>query len=149
MKIAIGSDHAGFELKEFLIPVLREMGHEPIDVGAYSLEEEDDYPDFAFKVAHLVRGGEAERGVVICGTGIGSSITANKVKGIRAALCHDTFTARLSREHNDANVLALGGRILGKELALEIVKVWLNSDFSGGRHKRRLDKIMKIEEVER
>lgn len=147
MKIAIGSDHAGFELKEFLIPMLREMGHEPIDVGAYSLEDEDDYPDFALKVADLVRGGEAERGIVICGTGIGSSIAANKVKGIRAALCHDTFTARLSREHNDANVLALGGRILGKELALEIVKVWLNSDFSGGRHKRRLDKIKKIEEV--
>lgn len=147
MRIAIGSDHAGFELKGLLIPMLKEMGHEPIDVGAYVLDEDDDYPDFAIAVANMVRKGEAERGIVICGTGIGSSIAANKVKGIRAALCHDTLTARLSREHNDANVLALGGRIIGKELAMEIVRVWLGSDFLEGRHKRRLDKIREIEEV--
>ena len=147
MRIAIGSDHAGFELKGFLIPMLKEMGHEPIDVGAYVLDENDDYPDFAVAVANMVRKGEAERGIVICGTGIGSSIAANKVKGIRAALCHDMFTARLSREHNDANVLALGGRVIGKELAMEIVRVWLESKFSGGRHKRRLDKIREIEGI--
>jgi ribose 5-phosphate isomerase B len=147
VRIAIGSDHAGFELKGLLIPMLKEMGHEPIDVGAYVLDEDDDYPDFAIAVANMVRKGEAERGIVICGTGIGSSIAANKVKGIRAALCHDTLTARLSREHNDANVLALGGRIIGKELAMEIVRVWLGSDFLEGRHKRRLDKIREIEEV--
>jgi ribose 5-phosphate isomerase B len=147
VRIAIGSDHAGFELKGLLIPMLKEMGHEPIDVGAYVLDEDDDYPDFAIAVANMVRKGEAERGIVICGTGIGSSIAANKVKGIRAALCHDTLTARLSREHNDANVLALGGRVIGKELAMEIVRVWLESDFLEGRHKRRLDKIREIEEV--
>ncbi len=144
MRIAIGCDHAGFLLKEELKAFLQALGHEVEDVGTHSLDSVD-YPDFARMVAEAVAVGRVERGIVICGTGIGSSIVANKVPGVRAALCHESYTARMSREHNDANVLALGGRVLGVELAKEIVQVWLASEFQGGRHARRVEKIKSIE----
>ncbi|MDR5695363.1 MAG: ribose 5-phosphate isomerase B [Armatimonadota bacterium] len=144
MRIAIGCDHAGFLLKEEIKAFLQALGHEVEDVGTHSLDSVD-YPDFARMVAEAVAVGRVERGIVICGTGIGSSIVANKVPGVRAALCHESYTARMSREHNDANVLALGGRVLGVELAKEIVQVWLASEFQGGRHARRVEKIKSIE----
>ncbi len=144
MRISIGSDHAGFELKskikEFLAP-----GHEVIDRGTFSAESVD-YPDYAEAVANEVTSGNAERGILVCGTGIGMSIAANKVPGIRAALCHDVETARLSREHNDANILAVGGRTTDHELAIRMVQEWLVTEFNGSRHARRLEKIRKIEE---
>jgi len=145
MKIALGSDHAGFELKEDLRAFLAERQVEVLDLGAFS-EASVDYPDVAVKVAETVSRGEAERGVLICGTGIGMSIVANRFAGVRAALCHDVYTARMSREHNNANVLALGGRLIGKGLAREILKVWLESEFQGGRHERRISKISALEE---
>lgn len=144
MRIAIGCDHAGFLLKEELKAYLQVLGHEVEDMGTHSLESVD-YPDYARQVAEAVAQGKVERGIVICGTGIGSSIVANKVPGVRAALCHESYTARMSREHNDSNVLALGGRVLGVELAKEIVQVWLASEFQGGRHARRVEKIKTIE----
>ncbi|MEF3244973.1 MAG: ribose 5-phosphate isomerase B [Caldisericaceae bacterium] len=144
MKIAIGSDHAGFRLKEIVKNFLLTEGFEVEDVGTFT-EESVDYPDYAFKVASLVSSGEYPFGILICGTGIGMSISANKVKGIRAALCNDLFTARFSREHNDANILCMGGRVVGEEVAKEIVKTFLSSTFQGGRHKRRVDKISDYE----
>lgn len=144
MRIAIGCDHAGFLLKEELKAYLQALGHEVVDMGTHSLDSVD-YPDYARQVAEAVAQGRVERGIVICGTGIGSSIVANKVPGVRAALCHESYTARMSREHNDSNVLALGGRVLGVELAKEIVQVWLASEFQGGRHARRVEKIKTIE----
>lgn len=145
MKIAIGSDHAGYELKEELKKWLEEWGVSYHDFGTYSPERAD-YPDYAILVAKAVARGGFDKGILICGTGIGMSIVANKIKGIRAALCRDPYEAKMSREHNDANILALGGRILGKDLAKEIVKVWLSTEFSGGRHKLRIQKILKYEE---
>jgi len=144
VRIAIGCDHAGFLLKEELKAYLQALGHEVVDMGTHSLDSVD-YPDYARQVAEAVAQGRVERGIVICGTGIGSSIVANKVPGVRAALCHESYTARMSREHNDSNVLALGGRVLGVELAKEIVQVWLASEFQGGRHARRVEKIKTIE----
>jgi ribose 5-phosphate isomerase B len=144
VRIAIGCDHAGFLLKEELKAYLQALGHEVEDMGTHSLESVD-YPDYARQVAEAVAQGKVERGIVICGTGIGSSIVANKVPGVRAALCHESYTARMSREHNDSNVLALGGRVLGVELAKEIVQVWLASEFQGGRHALRVEKIRTIE----
>lgn len=144
MKIGIGSDHGGFPLKESIKSYLEEQGIEYIDYGTNSLDSVD-YPDYGKKVAEGVVSGEVERAIVICGTGIGISIAANKVKGIRCALCSDTYSARMSMEHNNANVLALGGRVLGVDLALEIVKVWLGGKFEGGRHERRVKKISEIE----
>jgi len=144
MKIALGSDHAGFELKEEVKRLLAEEGIIFQDFGTFSPDPVD-YPDIALPVAEAVKEGNFDRGVLLCGTGIGVSIAANKVPGIRAALCHDTFTARTSREHNDANVLVLGGRVVGPGLAREIVKTWLNTEFTGGRHARRLQKIAAIE----
>jgi ribose 5-phosphate isomerase B len=144
MKIALGSDHAGFELKEDLRAYLAELEIEALDLGTYS-EDSTDYPDVAAKVAEKVARGEVERGLLICGTGIGMSIVANRFAGVRAALCHDLYTARISREHNDANILALGGRLIGKGLAREILKVWLESEFQGGRHERRIRKIAALE----
>lgn len=144
MKIALGSDHAGFELKEEVKKLLAEEGIVYHDFGTFSPEPVD-YPDIALPVAEAVKKGEYTRGILLCGTGIGVSIAANKVPGIRAALCHDTFTARTSREHNDANLLVLGGRIVGPGLAREIVKTWLKAEFTGGRHARRLQKIAEIE----
>lgn len=144
MKIGIGSDHGGFELKEEIIGHLKEVGIESIDFGTYS-KDSVDYPDYGKKVAEAVISKEVDRGIVVCGTGIGISIAANKVKGIRCALCCDTYSARMSREHNNANVLALGARVIGSGLALEIVETWLKSEFQGGRHEIRVNKISDIE----
>ncbi len=147
MKIALACDHGGFHLKEVIKSFLEELSIEYVDYGTYS-EESVDYPDFAYRAAKAIVGGEADRGIFICGTGIGISIAANKVKGIRAALCYNVYAAEMSRRHNDANVLCLGGRVLGSELAKRIVKAWLETPFEGGRHKRRIDKISKIENDE-
>lgn len=140
MKIAIGCDHGGFELKEAIIQYLESKGHEYQDFGTHSLDS-CDYPDIAIPVAQKVAAGEFEKGILICGTGIGIGISANKVAGIRAALCHDTFSAHASRQHNDANILTLGQRVIGTGLALDIVDIWLATKFEGGRHQRRIDKI--------
>ena len=141
LKIIIGSDHAGFDLKEALKESIIGM----TDVGTYS-DESVDYPDFASKVARAISVGEYERGILICGSGVGMSIVANKFSGVRAALCTDTDTARMSRMHNDANILVLAGRRTNIETAVAIVTVWLDTEFEGGRHRRRLDKINTIEE---
>ena len=143
MKIGIGSDHGGYELKESIKEYLIQEGIELVDYGTNSLESVD-YPDFGKKVADAVLNNEVDRGILICGTGIGISITANRIKGIRCALCTDTFSARMSREHNNANILALGGRVVGVGLALDIVKVFLDAEFEGGRHERRINKIDEI-----
>lgn len=140
MKIILGADHGGFELKEKIKSHLLSKNIEVIDKGIHILESVD-YPFYGKAVSKAVMAGEGKFGIVVCGTGIGISITANKVKGIRCALCHNTTTARLTREHNDANVLALGGRILGDVLALEIVDVFLNTEFEGGRHLTRINSI--------
>ena len=145
MKIGIGSDHGGFPLKEEIKKYFHEKGMEFVDYGTDSLESVDS-PDYGKKVAEAVVAKEVDRAIVICGTGIGISIAANKVKGIRCALCGDTYSARMSREHNDANILALGARVLGVDLAIEIVGAWLISEFQGGRHERRVKKIGEITE---
>lgn len=144
MVIALGADHAGWELKEALKAWLIETGHQILDFGTHSTESVD-YPDYALQVAESVASGKAERGVLVCGTGIGMAMSANKVPGVRAALCSDPFTARMSREHNDANVLTLGGRLMDGELGLEILQMWLATAFAGGRHERRIGKIVQIE----
>jgi ribose 5-phosphate isomerase B len=144
MKVAIGSDHAGFELKKMISHIVKEMGNEVIDMGTGSSCSVD-YPDYAEAVADAVSKGKVERGILICGTGIGMSIVANKFKNVRAALCNDLFTAKMSRLHNDANILCLGGRIIGKDLAKEIVYIWFSTHFEGGRHEKRLEKINLIE----
>ncbi len=144
MKIAIGSDHAGFALKEEIKKFLEEKGIEVVDFGTHS-EERVDYPDYAIPLAESVAKGEEELGILICGTGIGMSIAANKVKGIRASLVSDVYSAHSAREHNNANVLCMGGRVLGTELAKEITNAWLDAKFSGGRHERRIEKIAKYE----
>jgi ribose-5-phosphate isomerase B len=145
MKLAIGSDHGGFRLKEAIKTYLLAHDYEVTDFGTES-EDSCDYPDFALPVAEAVAKGEYDRGILICGTGIGIGIVANKVKGVRAALCHDTFSAEACRNHNDANILTMGERIVGEGLALKIVETFLNSDFEGGRHQRRVDKIKALEE---
>lgn len=142
MKLVIGNDHAGVEFKEKLVKALEEKGHEVINVGTDSLESVD-YPDIAVLVGEKVLDGEAKFGILICGTGIGISIAANKIKGIRAALVHNEFTAKLARLHNDANVIALGARVIGDELGLACVETFINTEFEGGRHARRVDKIEK------
>ena len=144
--IAIGSDHGGYELKLEVIKYLTEQGYEIRDFGTTCGDCSVDYPDYALPLAEAVSKGECEKGIIICGTGLGVSMSANKVPGVRAALCTNCYMARMSREHNDANVLALGGRVLGVELALEIVKTWLSAQFQGGRHKTRVDKISAIDE---
>lgn len=144
MRIILGCDHGGLEMKEAIHGMLKTLDMDATDVGTIN-EDSVDYPDFAAKVAGAVSSGEADRGIAVCGTGIGMSIVANKYPGVRAALCHDSYTARMSRLHNDANVLVLGGRVIGREVALEILKVWLATPFEGGRHQRRLDKIADIE----
>ncbi len=144
MKIAVGSDHGGFNLKEEVKKWLQEKGHKVEDLGTFSLDSVD-YPDVAVAVSKKVAAGLADKGILVCGTGIGVSIAANKIPGIRAALCHDTFSARAAREHNDANVLALGERVIGRGLAMDIVETWLGSRFAGGRHQRRIDKITALE----
>lgn len=146
MKIGIACDHGGYEYKEMLKDMLQKEGHEIKDFGCHSTASVD-YTDFAYPCAKAVAAGEYERGIVICGTGIGVSITANKVKGIRCALCSDPLSARLTREHNDSNMLAFGQRIIGSELAKEIVHVWLSVPFSEGeRHQRRIAKVAELEQ---
>lgn len=142
--IAIGSDHAGFTAKEFIRLMLTEQGLEFRDFGCFS-EQSVHYPVFGGAVAAAVAGGECERGILICGTGIGMSIAANKYAGVRAALCHDAFTATASREHNDANILVMGARVLNQEQMREIVSLWLNTPFAGGRHAERLAMITELE----
>ena len=146
--IAIGSDHGGFALKQDVMKHLTELGLEYKDYGTYT-EDSCDYPVYGEAVARAVAGGEAEKGIVICGTGIGISISANKVKGIRAALCGDCFSAEFTRRHNDANVLAMGARVVGPGLALKIVDTFLTTEFEGGRHAKRIALIADIEEKER
>jgi len=142
--VAIGSDHGGFRLKESIKEFLAEKGVAVRDFGAFSPASVD-YPDISRAVATAVAGGECDRGIIICGTGIGVAIAANKVRGVRAALCHDEYSARMSREHNDANILTMGERVIGEGLARSIVAVWLASEFAGGRHARRVDKIIAME----
>jgi ribose 5-phosphate isomerase B len=144
MRIAIGADHAGFALKQHLVTTLARLGHEVDDRGTDS-EAAVDYPPICADVARLVASGRADRGIVIGGSGQGEQMAANKVDGIRAALCNDIYTARMSREHNDANVLAMGGRIVAAAMAEEIVVLWLATAFAGGRHQRRIDQIADIE----
>ncbi len=146
MKIGIGNDHSALELKAEIIEFLKEKGHEIVDYGTNS-SESCDYPVYGEIVAHAVVDGEVNRGILICGTGLGISLAANKVKGIRAAVCSEPFTAKMSREHNDCNILAFGARVVGAELAKMIVDVWVSTEFSGAeRHQKRVDMIMDIEE---
>jgi len=144
LQVAIGSDHGGFRLKTEIIAYLKERGIDYEDYGTYSTDSVD-YPDFARAVAEAVAGGKFERGILCCGTGIGVSIAANKVAGIRAALCHDTFSARMAGEHNMANIITMGERVIGFGIARDIVEAWLNAKFAGGRHAQRLEKIAVIE----
>jgi len=143
--IVIGADHGGYRLKEEVKAYLAEKGYPVIDVGTTS-EASVDYPDFAAEVARTVQNGRADLGILICGTGIGMSISANKFKGIRAAVVHDAYTAEMSRRHNNANVITFGGRVVGAGVAFSIVDAWLGNEFEGGRHSRRLGKIEKFEE---
>lgn len=146
MKIAIGSDHRGVDAKKRLIATLQEKGEVVADVGTCQTDS-CDYPEFAFKVAEQVSHGEVERGILVCGSGIGMCIAANKVRKVRAAPCHDTITAEMSRRHNDANVLCLSADLLGEELMERMVKIWLETPFDGGRHARRVEQIAKFEET--
>jgi len=144
MKVVIASDHAGYELKEQITAILEEKGCIVIDVGTESSASVD-YPDFGIRAATLVGRGEVDRGVLVCGTGIGMSVVANKVKGVRAALISDLYTAIQSRKHLNANILVLGGRVIGKDLAAEITRVWIDTPFEGGRHQKRIEKIERYE----
>ena len=146
MRIAVGADHAGYELKAPLVELLTGLGHEVSDVGAHQYDPLDDYPDFSQAVAERVVGGEVDRGVIVCGSGVGACVAANKVRGVRAAVCHDTYSARQAVEHDDMNVLCLGLRVVGDELAKELVTVYVSASFSGEeRHRRRLDKVLAME----
>ena len=145
MKIAIGCDHGGIVLKDAVLEVLNEKGIEAEDFGCYSTDSVD-YPDFALKVAEAVSQGKDDLGILLCGTGIGISIAANKVKGIRAGVAHDLFTAEMVKRHNNANILAMGGRVVSPDLAKQMVKIWLETEFEGGRHTNRVNKISAIEE---
>ena len=145
MKIALGCDHGGIVLKPAIKELLENRNIEIVDFGCYTTDSVD-YPDFALKVDEEVSTGSVDKGIILCGTGIGISIAANKVKGIRAAVAHDLFTAEMCKKHNNANIISMGGRVVTPELATEMVKVWLDSEFEGGRHTTRVDKITKIEE---
>ena len=144
MKIGIGNDHSALELKAEIIELLKEKGHEVVDYATNS-PESCDYPVYGEKVGRAVASGEVERGILICGTGLGISLAANKVKGVRAAVCSEPFTAKMSRAHNNCNILAFGARVVGAELAKMIVETWLDTEFEGGRHQRRVDMLMDIE----
>jgi ribose 5-phosphate isomerase B len=145
MKLAIGCDHGGFELKEEILKYIKAVANiEVVDFGTNG-KDSVDYPDFGKKVSEAVSTGAVDRGILICGTGIGMSIVANRFPNVRAALCHDQFTAQMSREHNDANVLVMGERVIGKGVAVGIVRTWLDTEFAGGRHQKRLDKISALE----
>jgi ribose 5-phosphate isomerase B len=149
-KIAIGAVHGGYPLNERVIEELRSAGHEITDFGTHDGSQPDDYPDYAFKVGQAVQSGAAEIGILICGSGVGAAVAANKLKGIRAALCGDTYSGHQSREHDDCNVLCLGARVVGAELAMDIVRAFVAARFTGEeRHRRRLDKIVAIEKKER
>ena len=145
MRIAIGSDHAGFPMKEIIKEYLRSLGHEVLDMGTHSAQSVN-YAEFAEKVAREVASGRAQRGILICGTGIGMSIAANKVEGIRAALVHSEYTAKMAAMHNNANIITFGGRVEGPQEAKRFVKIWLETPFEGGRHNKRLEKITEMEE---
>lgn len=145
MKIAFGCDHGGYDLKDDVIEFLKSRDIEVLDFGTHSTASVD-YPNYGRAVGEAVQSKEADLGIIICGTGIGISLAANKVEGVRAAVVSDTFSARMARMHNNANVLAFGSRVVGKGLAIDLVKAWLDSSFEGGRHKRRVDKIMAIED---
>lgn len=148
MKIGIGNDHSSVEMKQQIKEFIEQMGHEVVDFGTNSTES-CDYPVYGEKVAEAVVAGEVERGIVICGTGIGISLAANKVKGIRCVVCSEPYSARLSRQHNNSNMLAVGARVIGIEMAKMIVTEWLNTEFEGGRHQRRIDMLTAIEEKQR
>ena len=146
LRVALGADHGGFSLKAELLPWLQDQGYEVLDLGAHTLDPADDYPDFAIAVAQAVASGEAQRGIVVCGSGVGACIVANKMTGIRACLCHDTYSAHQGVEHDDMNVLCLGARVIGVELARELVSAFLKARFSGEeRHRRRLQKVLDFE----
>jgi RpiB/LacA/LacB family sugar-phosphate isomerase len=146
MRIAIGGDHAGFELKQNLAEFLRGLGHDVLDVGTHNTDPVD-YPDFAEAVGNEVLGSRAERGILICGSGVGASVAANKIPGIRAGLCHDTYSAHQGVEHDDMNVLVLGGRVIGVEMARELVRAFISAGYTGEeRHRRRLAKVKAIEQ---
>jgi ribose 5-phosphate isomerase B len=148
VRIALGADHAGYPLKQFLIGALKDSGHDTDDLGTHS-EEPTDYPPYCAAVGRAVVGGRADVGIVLGGSGQGEQISANKVRGVRAALCNDLYTARMARAHNDANVLSIGARIVAPQLAQEILQVFLATSFEGGRHQKRLDEIAEIEQEER
>jgi ribose 5-phosphate isomerase B len=148
VKVAVASDHAGFPLKDTILETIRQAGHEAIDLGTDSTASVD-YPDFAEKAGRAVQRGEAERAIVVCGSGVGAAVAANKMLGVRAGLCHDTYSAHQCVEHDDVNVLALGGRVIGPEVAIEVVRAFLAAKFSGDeRHVRRLNKVLAIERSE-
>lgn len=146
MRIGIAADHAGYLLKQQILPLLESLHHEVLDLGTHSSTEPDDYPDYALALGRLLVEGRAERGILICGSGVGASVAANKISGIRAGLCHDTYSARQGVEHDDINVLVLGARVIGNALAGELVRNFLKASFSEEeRHRRRLGKVMEIE----
>jgi ribose 5-phosphate isomerase B len=146
MKVAIACDHGGFHLKKPLLDVMQELGHEVYDLGAHTYDGDDDYPDFARYIGQAILHGQAERGVLICGSGVGASVTANKLPGVRASVCHDGYSAHQGVEHDDLNVLCLGARIIGDELARDLVRIFLNARHSeDARHSRRLEKLKAIE----
>ncbi len=146
MRIVIGADHGGFPLKEEITALLKKWGHTVDDVGAHSYDAQDDYPDFAKPVAEAVSSGRADRGIVLCGSGVGACVAANKFKGVRAAVCHDTYSAAQGVEHDDMNVLCLGARVIGPSLAADLVKAFVGARFSGeARHRRRLEKVLALE----
>ena len=145
MRLVIGADHAGFALKEKLRKQLQAAGHEIVDVGAYEYNRDDDYPDFAAAVGRAVVAGEGERGILVCGSGVGACIAANKIDGVRCVVCSQPYSAALSRAHNDTNVLSMGARVVGTDLAKMIVKAWLEGEYEGGRHARRVEQIAQLE----
>ena len=146
MNIAIGADHAGFALKAEVAAIISGLGHDVLDLGAHEFDADDDYPDFAAPVGRAVAGGSAERGIIVCGSGVGASVAANKIPGVRAAMCHDTYSAHQGVEHDDMNVLCLGGRIIGIELVREVIAAFLAARFTGEeRHRRRLSKVIALE----
>jgi RpiB/LacA/LacB family sugar-phosphate isomerase len=147
MRVALAADHAGYELKQVLAADLQALGHEVFDLGTHQPDQSDDYPDFAVALGRALQAGRAERGVLICGSGVGASVAANKLRGVRAGLCHDTYSAHQGVEHDDMNVLVLGSRVLGSELAKELVATYLRATFTGEeRHERRLAKIRALED---
>lgn len=145
MKIALASDHRGFDYKKHIASLLADLGHEAIDCGTSNGDESVDYPDYGLKAAKSVSSGESSRAILVCGTGLGMSLVANKVKGVRATVCHDLFTVEMSRRHNDSNVLCLGADVVDQNLLDKKIKLWIDTPFEGGRHARRVNKIMDVE----